>query len=372
MCLNGDNITFVFSAFPDSVRLNKIVHFCKNNGYLVNISYWNRYATNNDNLNHFLNKKILVKKDIKRGWLMYLFYFKYMINLFNWSLWRSSKDSLYYVINFESALPLMLASCFNNKLKYVYDVWDEITISHNFPNIIKKILYKLDHKIRKKAEFVIHVDESRISIIDEGCKTIILYNSPYDYLKNVDNDNCFDKRNAYAVTGWLNDTRGLESILSFAVSNRSLKLIVVGEFLSKETEIKFLKESNIEYYHFMPQTQLFELIKNCRGVFSLYDPSIEINRLAASNKMYDAMMLGIPVICNNGILAADFVKKNNIGFIVDYEFNKSWETLIKSTSEVFEIKGKNGRILYKSDYEFDFLLNTHFLPNLKFFFNEYL
>lgn len=370
MSLVNNNITFIFSAFPDSVRLNKIVLFCKKNGYEINICYWNRYITNNDVLDQFTVKKMIVKRDINRGFMMYIYYFIYMIFLFNWAIWQRSKDRLYYAINFESAFPLMLASLINHRLKYVYDIWDEITISHNFPTWIKKILYMQDHKIRRHAECVIHVDESRLSKIDDGCRTQIVYNSPYDYFKKTDIDNCFDERNAFAVTGWLNDTRGLDSILSFAISNRKVKLIVVGEFLNKETEKKYLAEDNIEYHLFMPQNQLFQLIKGCKGVFSLYDPTIEINRLAASNKLYDAMMLGIPVICNNGILAVDFIIKNNIGFVVDYSYNDSWNVLLESTSEKYKEMGNNGRGLYLRKYEFDAMLNQRMLPILKSYFNK--
>jgi hypothetical protein len=126
--------------------------------------------------------------------------------------------------------------------------------------------------------------------------------------------------------------------------------------------INIKPNKNIKIYDYMPQYDLFNIVFECRGIFSLYDPTLEINRLAASNKLYDAMMLGIPVIVNNEILVSSFVKNNNIGFSIDYSFNDTWNILINSDLVDFQIKGINGRKLYLSLYEFNTQLSERLLP----------
>ena len=138
----------------------------------------------------------------------------------------------------------------------------------------------------------------------------------------------------------------------------------MGEFINKETEKKYMGIPNIEYHHFMPQPDLFKIIGSCRGIFSLYDPSIEINKLAASNKLYDAMMLSIPVIVNKGILAADLVRNAGIGFVVNYDYDATWQVLEKYDNVLVASMGKKGRNLYLQKYEFSKMLETVLLPVL--------
>ena len=277
---------------------------------------------------------------------------------------KNTSKKLLYAVNFEAAFAIWLASKFR-KVNYTYDIWDELALSHSFPKMIKKFIRFFDKKIRKSAVFYIHVDTNRVSDIDNS-NYVIVYNSPYDYYKQQPE---YSLENSFAVTGYFSNVRGLESILEFAKNNKDIKFIVIGEFLNKNTEHEYLNMPNVEYYHFMPQEQLFEKIRNCRGIFSLYDPKLEINQLAASNKLYDAMMLGIPIIVNNEIKVADYVKKNDIGFCVNYIFDNSWQDLVNYSEQVFIQKGKNGRMLYEQNYEFSTMADKSMLPKLAAHFN---
>ena len=113
------------------------------------------------------------------------------------------------------------------------------------------------------------------------------------------------------------------------------------------------------------QNKLFEYLRHCCGIFSLYNPVLEINRLAASNKVYDAMMMGIPVITNPEVINSKKIKEYNVGIIVDYVFNSSWD-ILKSPNWLNDCKriGKNGRKIYLEQYEFKKLVEERLLPIL--------
>lgn len=290
-----------------------------------------------------------------------ILYLVFFFRLFVFLLFKKELSSyIIYATNFETAISVWMVSKFR-KVKYIYDIFDEFAISNNFPTIITKFIRRTDAKIRKSSAFYIHVDENRLSEIDSD-NYIIIYNSPVDVKKNSEVPNY---ENSFAVTGWLNNTRGLLSIYEFAKENPQIKFIVAGEFNQKEYEEMFLSLSNVVYHHFMPQHELFKLICNCRGIFSLYDNSIPINRLAASNKLYDAMMLSIPVIVNKELVAAEFVKRNLIGYIVNYDFDKSWANLSSFNKYEAEVLGTNGRKLYLSKYEFNMMLDKELWPRLQ-------
>ena len=169
----------------------------------------------------------------------------------------------------------------------------------------------------------------------------------------------------YAVIGNISQTRGIDQIYKFASLNEHVSILLVGKFYSEELKSLLLSLHNIEYHEFMPQHELFSLMESCCGIFSLYDPCIEINRLAASNKVYDAMMLGIPVITNKEVINSEYIRKVGCGVVLDYQYNESWKCLAEPTFlELAQQMGTKGRNLYLQEYQFSKMVENRLLPKL--------
>lgn len=354
-------IEFVSPASYGDVRLRKVARYLCSRGFLLSFVGWDR-GKHSDDKNNFQSINYILRGGGEGNKITPFLYCFFIIKVFFRYLFANNKvtTKLLYAVNFEAAFAIWLASKFR-KLNYTYDIWDELALSHSFPKTIKKLIRFFDRKIRKSALFYIHVDKNRLSEIDDD-KYVIVYNSPYDFYKGCKPQ--FEYKESFAVTGYFSNVRGLDSILQFARDNINVKFIVIGEFLNKETEKEYLNTPNIEYHHFMPQEELFKKIRFCRGIFSLYDPQLEINQLAASNKLYDAMMLGLPVIVNKEIKAAEIVAKENIGFCVNYKYDSSWNILSISNASEFEKKGMNGRAVYEQNYEFSTMADKSLLPKL--------
>lgn len=343
------------------VRIVKIMSYLNTKGYKIELVGWQRTEKEIKSSPLFERIHTILKGGGYQTKWTPVFYVIYIVKLFFYLLFkRNLQTYIPYAINFETACSIWLVSKFR-KVKYVYDIFDECAISHNFSPRMMKFIRNVDSKIRKGAAFYIHVDENRVSDIDSE-NYVVIYNSPVDVKKSNETPE-FD--NKFAVTGWLNKTRGLQSIYEFAKANPQITFIVAGEFNQKEYEEKFLSLQNVDYHHFMPQADLFKLIGNCRGIFSLYDSSIPINRLAASNKLYDAMMLSIPVIVNKDLVAADFVRDNNTGYVVDYEYNETWNCLSTFNKDEVRQYGLNGRKVYKDRFEFNSMLDNVLLPKIE-------
>ena len=354
-------ILFLSPTKPNDVRQSKIAQYLHNNGFKLFFVGWCR--ENKDFVSDPLYEEVYtLQKGGGEGtkWLP-LYYILYIIKVFFYLLFKKNLgDYIVYGINYEVSLAIYLASRIR-RIKYIYDIYDELAISHNFPPTITSLIRSLDKKIRAASNFYIHVDENRLSDIDSD-NYVIIYNSPIDARKKADD---IKYENSLAVTGWLNKTRGLQSIYMFAKDNPQIRFIVAGKFIQKEYEQKFLSLGNVEYHDFMPQKDLFEIISTCRGIFSLYDPSIPINKLAASNKLYDAMMLSIPVVVNNDLLATRFVEENKIGYVVNYDYDESWNALSEFNCETTTDYGRKGRKIYVEKFEFNSMLDRVLLPKLK-------
>lgn len=263
----------------------------------------------------------------------------------------SGNDS-FFVIDFDSALPIYLASIFRRNIIYVYDIHDDFSMRYNFPKYINKLISKIDSKVKRNALKVIHVDQNRVREGDFNYE--IIYNTPVDIYSDYKMERPPLNNKKFAVTGLLSMSRGLHSIYQFAKAHPHYNFVVAGNFQVPESfKTDFLKLSNVKYLGTVDQNTLFLNICDSGFIFSLYDPSVEINRRAASNKLYDAMMLGIPVVTNFGLIASDLVEVKGIGFVVNYDYDDSWSILSENKIDKMLTFSDNSRQLYELEFSYD-------------------
>ena len=352
------NILYIKSTSVNDVRMSKFYHCYLENPNIA-FNYWGWDRNNKE------------KKEAEG--IIYFFkgihlnlvfsYILYIIKLFYKLLFSNlQKYDDIICVNFESALPMFWVSRIK-RISFIYEFYDEFSKSYRFPLFIKRRLRKRDESIVKRAKYVIHVDSNRI-FGPEKDKTIIIENTPNDYWRGASRSYSMVKQK-YAIVGFFSDARGMEQIYKFIVDNKNLRFLLAGRFTNEIMKEQFSNLDNVEFHDFMPQEQLYKLMEECCAIFSLYNPNLEINRFAASNKVYDAMMMGIPVITNKEVINSGFIKQHNIGFIIDYDYNETWSCL---TSDDFMDKmielGSNGRALYLSNYQFSALVEKRLLPVL--------
>lgn len=359
----NNNIIFIKACSIENTRLLKMATFFSKKEFKIHFIGWDRDNEKEDKSPLFSSIKYIYSGG---GYgsggmsILIMHYLIFQIKLFIELLFTSNriKNKIYFAVNFDVAIIVYCVSLMKPSIKYLYEIRDEFSKTYKIQKGFIPLFNFIEKRIRSRAIKTIHVDESRVAEFDTNY--VVVNNSPFDFYENKVHNPILKK--SFAVTGYLNHTRGLSEILNFASSNQDYTFYVIGRFIDQKMKKKFLELKNIQLYDYMPQVEVFNIISECRGIFSLYEPSLEINRLAASNKLYDAMMLGIPVIVNKEIMASAFVDKYNIGFSIDYLYNKTWNILINSDLTDFQIKGMNGRKLYLYSYEFGTQLNNILLP----------
>lgn len=357
-------ILYIKGSNISDVRLQKFLYFFQSKSFQVSFWGWDRLISEKETniKNHNVNITYPLRGGGYGGRWLFLYYPLWMFIIF-FKVLFSNKISSYNIIciNFECGLPVYLASKIRN-INYIYEIYDEFSISHRFPLFIRKVLTIIDRKIMESSKFVIHVDENRVSF--DRCKYIVIENSPYDYYKgNIRNyDNI---RHSFAIIGNISKSRGIDQIYLFAKEYPKIDFLLAGTFYDSQYKDKLLSLSNVRYYDRMPQDKLFYLLTSCCGIFSLYDPVLDINKLAASNKVYDAMMLGIPVITNPDVINSRFVQEQNVGVVLNYQYDESW-SILADNSFVAKAKiiGENGRELYLKKYEFGEMVEHRLLSLL--------
>lgn len=353
-------ILYIKGSSVKDVRIQKFITYF--NSKSLDVYFWGWDRIKEDKF-HDDNVSYLLRKGGYNNKYLFFYYPLWVIIVF-FKLVFTSNLTKYNIIaiNFECGLPVYLASKIK-KIQYIYEIYDEFSISHNFPNLLKKVLEKLDHKVMRTASCVIHVDENRITY--DQCNSIVIENSPYDYYENLERK-YEDLVHAFAIIGNISRTRGIDQIYLFAKENPEIQFLLAGTFYDIYYKKLLLSLKNVAYYDRMSQLELFSKIEKCCGIFSLYDPALEINRLAASNKVYDAMMLGIPVITNPDVVNSKFVSSQNVGVIINYKYDKTWDILAKKTFvERAKVIGQNGRRLYLDRFRIEKMIEDRLIPLLK-------
>jgi glycosyltransferase involved in cell wall biosynthesis len=354
-------ITMIKASNPTDVRFYKYIRTFLSNNYTVKLVCWKRNdielqiesdGSKNIEVNYIL-KGFNNKYSKAFG---YLFWYFLLIK----HILFSKKGELYYCADFEGAFPCFLLKKIK-RIRYTYDIYDEFAIRYKFSKTIKELITAIDIKMRKASVVTIHVDASRVSKSDQNY--IVIPNIPFDFYNGQ-----FitpEYKEMIAITGWLTKTRGFESILKFAADSPHIEFIIVGE-IDNSILKNFHNLPNISVFSQMPQQEVFKLIKSASLILALYDPKIEINRKAAPNKLYDAMMLGIPIATNEKIEVAEFIKSNSIGLAVNYDYDISWSSIIELISDKSKVKmiGEKSRNMFEERFDFSKCIQNDLLTKL--------
>lgn len=355
------NILYIKGSGINDVRLHKFLSYFRARNYQLGFWGWSRDGEK-PSMDGVESQYLLSGGGYGRKFVLFFFYFLWCFSVFFKCLFTNLKGKILIPIDFDSAFPVYLASKFK-KITYLYEVYDDFALRYRFPKFVQQFIHRIDCKIMKSSQYVIHVDENRVHY--KQCKWIVIENTPNDIYNGEPRDYTLIK-NKFAVIGLLSSQRGVTPIYQFAKSHPETEFLVVGRFLDKDMEQLYQALPNIQISGYVPQEELFAKMSDCCAIFSLYDPSVEINRLAASNKVYDAMMHGIPVITNKEVVNSKFIEDKNIGFVINYEYDDSWSCLSDSNfMENVTLKGTNGRQLYLDCYLFDKLVTNRLVPILE-------
>jgi len=267
---------------------------------------------------------------------------RWQVSLLRW-LWRNrARFDIIHACDFDTVLPaLCIARLFRKRL--VYDIFDFYAdMLRNVPTLIKKIIRTVDLWVIGKADAVIIADESRKEQIKGGRPKLleVIYNSPQNFTVVQDGEK--NVQDAYQLrivyVGLLQVERGLLEMLEVMAKHPEWRLDLAG-FGGDEAVILSTASrlSNVTFHGRLPYAQALKLMAEADVLFATYDPKIPNHRYASPNKVFEAMMLGKPIIVARGMGVDKLVEQYRIGFIVEYgdveELEKVLYELTKWTEE---------------------------------------
>lgn len=235
--------------------------------------------------------------------------------------------------------------------KLVFDVFDRLGMAY-LPQkfkLLRTLVDSLEEWFAIRSDVLILTSERFLSSFRKKPKLCaLILNCPEDY--TVKKTRVHDNLLTLVYTGNIVRKRGLEKVTEAMKNLEGVELVIAGRILDKDFLDEILRLSNVIYKGLLSPIDALELEGDSDVLISLYDLSVPNYNLAISNKTFEAMMFGLPVITN---IALELIDEVGCGIKVEYDDLDQVKSAIISLRDNDELRkklGANGRMAFETKY----------------------
>lgn len=279
--------------------------------------------------------------------------------------WLVTHRGAYQVIHacdFDTIIPALVCKRLW-KTPVIYDIFD-FYADHlrRTPALLKKAIRRVDYWAIHQADGVILVDDARVEQIrgsnPRAC--ISVYNSPEDAAPEASSEPLPQSPGAsqsslrIAYVGLLQVERGLFEMIDVLRRHPDWHLDLAG-FGGDEERIVAMIETmpNVAWHGRVSYERAISLSRQADVLFATYDPAIPNHRYSSPNKIFEAMMLGKPVIVAENTNMDRMIRDAHCGIIVKYGDTSALENALALLAEDSDLRltlGENARRAYDDVY----------------------
>jgi glycosyltransferase involved in cell wall biosynthesis len=251
-----------------------------------------------------------------------------------------------------SALPA-LAAKYLFRARLVFDIRDNarFAMSH-YGAVPAAILGALESLASLAADAVVVVSEPLRETLPQSVRSraLVVPNAPLE-------DSFVDLRFGppgrirVNLAGFVSVRRNLEAFCRVCDDDPTVELDLYGTVADAATQ-DLLSRHGLGPVVSVDRAASIARMADADVVSLMYDPSIEINRYAAPNKYYEALMLGKPVLCARGMLLERELSAQGCGLSAEYGDPASLGEALRSLSSVERRRamGRRGREHFLKNY----------------------
>jgi glycosyltransferase involved in cell wall biosynthesis len=306
--------------------------------------------------------RLRVKVRFGRGLRNVIHEIRWQAALLTWLFRHRQAYDIVHACDFDTVLPAWVSKRLWHK-KVVYDIFDFYAdMLRATPRRVTVWIRRVDLWVINRVDAVILADDSRIEQIagSHPPRCEVIYNSPADALAEIDiSDSPAKNRPAssrlhLAYVGNLQFERGLLTMLDVLAHHPEWTLSLAG-FGGEEQQIRDLAKElpNITWYGRVPYQQALRLSAATDVLFATYDPAIPNHRYASPNKVFEAMMLGKPIIVARSTNMDRMIESAGCGLVVEYGNAEALEAALGQLQADVELRqrlGVNARRAYETRY----------------------
>lgn len=239
---------------------------------------------------------------------------------------------LIYCCDFDTLLPALFVK---QRKVIIFDQFDPISSRFTLPRPFSWIMRFVEGLAGLMAEIRISANLDRVpSLIQRkyielpNCFPLVLENS----FKAPDTSS--QKHFKILVYGGiLARDRGLSFVASNIGKADHWKFQVYG-FGPERENLQRLVSEDFELNERVDHRELIKIASGASAILALYNPRVPNNQMTASNKLFEACQLGVPLITNRGITLGDVVERHKLGLVIDFLDETSLIEALKSLSNL--------------------------------------
>lgn len=347
---------------PDP-RVAKIAKVLNDNQYEVKVLGWDQDGSlpQFEDQSGYAIERIRKKVIYKRGLRNLTLVMQWQISLALWLFRHRTEYDVVHACDFDTVLPALFHKFLYRKV-VVYDIFDFYAdMLKATPELITKLIRKIDLKAINAADAVILVDPVRLDQIrgSHPKRIEFIYNSPIDTRENIQDKQkpAEEKPFSIAYVGLLSSDRSLFQLLEILGKHPEWQLHI-GGYGPEESNLRELAEklSNVCWYGRISYDKTLELNSQADVLVALYDPAVPNHKYASPNKLFEAMMLAKPVIAAQGTNVDEIVLAEGCGLVVPYGDFTELESafLTFQQDRLFRVTcGNNARKAYDKKYSWE-------------------
>ncbi len=355
---------------PDP-RVEKEARTLSQAGYAVTLVGWDRSARllQEDELDGMRMIRLPIRADYASGMRNLPDLLRWQWGLLSWLRHHHQDYDLIHACDFDTILPALLCRRLYRK-KVIYDIFDFYADHLRLtPDFIKQTIRAIDLRALDRADAVILVDDSRWEQIhgSRPQRSAVIYNSPEDISfaakpglagsQNLVSPQASSLHIVYV--GLLQVERGLFELITVLHQHPDWSLDLAG-FGGDETHLVNLAEDmpNVYWHGRVSYPRAIEISSGADVLIATYDPSIPNHRYSSPNKVFEAMLLGIPVIVARDTNMDRIIEQADCGLVVPYGDVSALEAALlclQSDRDLRRRLGENARRAYDTTYSWEIM-----------------
>lgn len=310
------------------------------------------------------NSEVQLPGKTGRGYLNVFSLLLYEYFIVRWLLSHKEDYDVIHAFDLDAGIAASIVSMILKK-PYVYHIADFFADSRpGLRGVVRKMVRSLEYLVISRAWGTIICTEERAEqIIGSSPKRLlVIHNSPS---KTHVCDSHMAQATKFSSTeqlvigyvGGLEDRRFIRTAIKVVSENPKVRLVLagIGTLEDYVREVTTLHE-NITFRGKINYDEAIELYSNCHLMFAVYDPDVPNHRYSAPNKVYEAMMLGKPIIVAKGTGIDHLVSRQKFGLCIDYSeagFREAVDYFLDNPAEIVKM-GRRARDVYP-EYSWDIM-----------------
>jgi glycosyltransferase involved in cell wall biosynthesis len=275
----------------------------------------------------------------------------------------SEKFGAIHCHDFDSVPVGLLVKALRRDVNLIYDAHEyyPAMVANQAPHLFRILLGWIDKVFAKTVDYVIIPCEERRRLYTEAKKIIVVPNTPK--LVNVPTT---AKWKGFSIFygGKLSENNGILVMVEAVQGIQNAKLVLAGDGPLKDiVKIVSKANSNIRYLGFISHQEVLRNLASADASFIFYEPTNINNICSASNKLFEAMMIGVPVIVNKEISQSKIVRDCDCGVMVPYgDIGALRREIVRLQSSLLLRRrlGQNGKKAFRERFAWD-LAETEFI-----------